>query len=83
MTLFCSNNITLETLLTQYNSSGSMPKLIYQTHLVFKPLSAVLNKAFVTNSNTADIPNNQSVLIDFGSFCASEFSVQQIVALNN
>ena len=76
LTLFCSNNITLETLLNRYNSSGSMPRLIYQTHLLFKPLAAVLNKALLTNSSADVIPDNQSVLIDFGSFCGSPFSVQ-------
>ena len=76
LTLFCSNNITLETLLCRYNSSGSMPRLVYQTHLLFKPLTAVLNKAFLTGSAQTTIPDNQSVLIDFGSFCGSPFSVQ-------
>lgn len=83
VTLFCSNNITLETLLNRYNSSGSMPRLVYQTHLLFQPLATVLNKAFQQNSSSNGIPDNQSVLIDFGSFCGSPFSVQQIVTLNN
>lgn len=79
VTLFCSNNITLETLLNQYNSSGSMPRLVYQQHLLFKSLAAILDKAFSTN----EITDDKSVLIDFGSFCGSPFSVQQIVTLNN
>lgn len=75
VTLFCSNNITLETLLTRYNSSGSMPRLVYQQHLQFKPLAAVLDRAFVTGSSPGVIPDDQSILIDFGSFCGSPFSV--------
>ncbi|CAL5985880.1 Conserved_hypothetical protein [Hexamita inflata] len=77
--IFSSSNISLETLIRSYYSDAKKPKMVYQEHLQYLPLKSMLTQFTSTRLSSF----STALIIDFGSFCGSDFSVQQIVQIHS